>query len=1004
MSFSGQPSEYITSIMKRKFLLITLFLFFAIISKAQLTGIYTIGGISPDFPTFTAAVTALAASGVSGAVIFNARPGTYPEKISIPAIFGTSSTNTIIFQSETGDSTSVILVDSASSASANNYTLQLTDADFITINKITIQRNGTGAYASVIAIGNNSVNNKFLNNHILGIPASSSSTNNSLVHAASGGTSIDSNNVFSGNFFDNGSYGMYYNGQSASVLEKGTSVTDNVFRNQYARFISMMYQQNPIISGNDCATNSLFATMHGIYLSNSLSGLVSQNKVLLSGNCGYGIYLSSVNGISNALFNLANNMVHIGGNGTAYGLSLIGCTYIAIYYNSVHITGSGATSRCFYVTGTATLGIDVLNNAFVNSGNGYSYLVTGTAAAGIHITDFNDVYSKGPTLGYWNSVVADLTALQAASGMEANSVSADPLFYSSGDLHVNGPAINNIGIPLAALNIDIDGQPRSATIPDIGADEFVPVTDNVGVVAMISPLTGGCGDSSTVIGITIKNFGLNVQSGIPLKAEITGDITQTITGTYLGPLASNTVDTFYFAQPLITASGGTINISAYSELSTDQYRSNDTIHASRNFNALPSPPVVISPQVVCDNNVSITATADSGNMLFWYDQPGGNLLYIGNPFTPVIGADTTFYVTQHQGSGSVGCLRITECGLGTDFLEIENLSGVDIDATGWVAVVSNSYTDINLKNILQWNLDLFNAGEIKYKSDATNDNYWGNNILWNPSGNGWAMIVDNAGNIIDFVAWGWTDAEIQSLFVIVNGFPITIDSEWIGDAATACPAPNSVSRFGIGDNNTSADFACEAETKGTHNINLVTSFSDCGTGVCGSAPVAIDVDLQSGITVTLPADTILVVPFSYLIDAGPGYTSYLWSTGETTQSITVTGGDTYWVTVTAANGCEATDSILVNYIVNNEELSNEGTIELYPNPASGFTILSGVSAGDGECKIILADLRGLEMLVTTINGSGKKTALDLSSLPEGLYLLKVISDQRVIGKMLHIMH
>ena len=991
--------------MQRKILLYLLFVLLSANTNAQLNGVYTIGGTTPDYATFTDAVADLTSLGISGNVTFDVRSGTYAEKVSIPAIAGTSSIHTITFQSEVGDSSAVILVDTASTSSTNNYTLQLTDADYVTIKKMTIQRSGTGTYANVIAIGNNSVNNKFQNNHILGITATTSSTNNALIYAASGGTSIDSNNIFSNNFFENGSYGMYFNGQSAAVLEGRNSVVNNIFRNQYARYIYMLYQSNPTIGGNDCATNSTYATMYGIYLSNSLNGLITRNKILLSGNSGYGIYLTSSDGTSSTPLYVANNMIHIGGNGTAYGTYMSGSTYIALYYNSVNITGTGTTSRCLHITGTATLGVDVANNIFVNAGGGHAYYVVGLATAGIHLTNFNDLYTTGAVLGFWTAAVADLSAFQAASGMEANSVSADPIFSSPSDLHVNGSAVNNMGTPVAAFNTDFDGEVRSAGTPDMGADEFIPLTDNVGVVSLVSPGAGGCGDSSTVVGVSLRNFGSNQQTGIPLTAEITGAITQTLTGTYTGTLGVNAQDTFYFATPLVTAGGGVINITVYSALATDQNKFNDTIYAARSFSLAPPPPTVLSPQDVCDNNAIISATADTGNVLFWYDQPGGNLLYVGNPFTPVISTDTVFYVSQHQGSGSTGCLRITECGLSTnDFLEIENLSGVSIDATGWVAVISNSYTDINSVNTLAWNLDFFNAGEIKYKSDNANDNYWGNNMLWNNGSDSWAMIVDNAGNVIDFVAWGWTDAEIQTLLITVNGFTVTIGPEWSGNAPVACASPNSINRIGTADNNNASDMVCAAETKGTHNVNLAGAFTDCGVGVCGSVPIAVDVHIIPGITVVLPADTMLIVPFSYNIDAGAGFTSYLWSTGETTQSITVTTGNIYWVTVTGANGCEASDTILVNFTVGSDDFYAEDALNLYPNPSSGNIELSGLNSSDGECKIVVRDLRGKEMLLSSTNGNISKTQLDVSALPDGIYFISVISDKRVLGKMMHVIH
>lgn len=53
---------------------------------------------------------------------------------------------------------------------------------------------------------------------------------------------------------------------------------------------------------------------------------------------------------------------------------------------------------------------------------------------------------------------------------------------------------------------------------------------------------------------------------------------------------------------------------------------------------------------------------------------------------------------------------------------------------------------------------------------------------------------------------------------------------------------------------------------------------------------------------------------SYTIDAGNGFSSYLWNTGETSQTIKVTKNGTYHVTVTNAKGCEARDSIKVLFV------------------------------------------------------------------------------------------
>jgi gliding motility-associated-like protein len=86
-------------------------------------------------------------------------------------------------------------------------------------------------------------------------------------------------------------------------------------------------------------------------------------------------------------------------------------------------------------------------------------------------------------------------------------------------------------------------------------------------------------------------------------------------------------------------------------------------------------------------------------------------------------------------------------------------------------------------------------------------------------------------------------------------------------------------------------------------------------------------------------DTTRVCGTSRVLDAGPGFASYSWTTGATTQTIAPTSSGFYKVTVTNTAGCSASDStflILANAnIINNDTVICRGsTVTLNASPFS----------------------------------------------------------------------
>jgi hypothetical protein len=110
--------------------------------------------------------------------------------------------------------------------------------------------------------------------------------------------------------------------------------------------------------------------------------------------------------------------------------------------------------------------------------------------------DYNDYYTTvGPNLGFIVSNRANLAAIQAGFGSNVNSLNVQPVFAAPGDLHLATNAnasLDNTGTPIGTVTTDIDGQARSATTPDMGADEFAFIGLCPGAnSSYVSNLSGG---------------------------------------------------------------------------------------------------------------------------------------------------------------------------------------------------------------------------------------------------------------------------------------------------------------------------------------------------------------------------------------------------------------------------------------------------------------------------------------------------------------------------------
>jgi hypothetical protein len=443
--------------------------------KSAIAGTYTIGGASPNYPSFSAAVADLNANGVCGPVIFNVRTGVYSEQVTINQISGASATNTITFQSESGNKTNVTLTFNSLS-STTPHTLLLNGADWIRFRNMTIQ--GTGvSYARVVTFQGGANDNIFEGNTIQA-PATTS-TSNYLCNIYSYYTS-DNNNQFINNDILNGGYATYIYGSGTTTLLSGWRLINNRIQNWYYMGLVMWYHDAPQIIGNRVATNNTYTNyvMYAGYLQNQVR--VIGNSFIANGTAGtkYGLYVYYYTAVAGLEGKVQNNFVMLnGGTATTYGLYSYYSNNQDIDFNTVYTRSTSTANYPLYsYYGT---NIRYTNNIFHNNATGYTAYWYYTTYRG---TNYNVYYTNGTNLALWNGAVqTTLANLQTISGQNQNSIVRPCVFRDAdnGDLHLAGTSQNDmnlVGLMQPGVTTDIDGDPR--ILPYRGADEACYILPN----------------------------------------------------------------------------------------------------------------------------------------------------------------------------------------------------------------------------------------------------------------------------------------------------------------------------------------------------------------------------------------------------------------------------------------------------------------------------------------------------------------------------------------------
>ncbi|NLA23701.1 MAG: hypothetical protein GX879_01925, partial [Bacteroidales bacterium] len=182
-------------------------------------------------------------------------------------------------------------------------------------------------------------------------------------------------------------------------------------------------------------------------------------------------------------------------------------------------------------------------------------------------------------------------------------------------------------------------------------------------------------------------------------------------------------------------------------------------------------------------------------------------------------------------------------------------------------------------------------------------------------------------------------------------------------------------------------------TINTANVGDFTYTFTPSTGLCGSV-YEMTVTINSKPIVNLGNDiSICSDEAPFIIDAGSGYNSYLWSTNATTQTIQVNASNTYSVTVSNAYGCTASDSkiVTINNIptvsisgLNSNYCENASQVNLVGNPAGGNFSGTGILGNNFNPSIAGVGTHSIIYTYTDANGCTNSVTenTQVSSVPQ----------------------
>jgi hypothetical protein len=969
---------------------------------SALSGAYTVdsnGTGANNFLTLASAVTALQTCGVSGPVTLTLAGYVHPTGLSLAQIPGVSATNVVTFQGNSNGNTEIkgaggqpgavtfigtryVKIQNLRINAPTMSGVVLTDnAQFITLHNNTILADTVGTLSTICGI---------------------LSTSNL---ASSFGYGINASNItITNNVIKGGYYGIRLNGNTITNYSSGFEISNNQILKPYYYGAYFYYLDGLTMHNNTIKDyrNTFSYGIYGYYMSN-----VNMQRNNVPNPSTYGLtigYLNNNNVPKPAIKSvIANNMFGSTGSYAAY---LPYPRHVDLHYNTF-----GGSSYGLYIISstTATLAaknIDLRNNIF--KGSAYAYYQSG--AVDSLTLNYNLYQSGGTNMCYFGTAnFTSLSAWQTAFPLlNVNSVQAAVVFVSPSDLHVVNGGPNNLGTPLAAFTTDIDGDLRSTTTPDIGADEYTPINNDMTLESIDG--ISGCGDSTSFSNVIVKNKGNLAVTTYSVAVEVTGPSgvqlqTVNMTSQNLANFATDTV----VVGPFNTYAGGSFSVRGWVVLAGDQVTSNDTLAYASARGVTPFAPATLALDPTCFNSTTglLVAQDIPGVRYAWYTSPTDTTKLSTNDTLSVPVSGTTYYLgytssldTLIAGTGATATTGTNVTPFKTFWMdgrsqyiiypdELQTLLGSN--APSLISAVAFNVGTAAAQGMGNFTVKAGNVATIPTTGFITSTAFTTvyTNTLYNAVP-GW-----NLYNFTTPVLWdGVSNLVIE---VCYDNSSYTVNSSVFFETLTRTGTID-----GFTDNTTAG--GCTPGTVlgatygfGRPNMKIVAEAQACSNV---RTPVVMNIDSTSADAVASFLEVNAATgTFEFYAGGSTGQT-FSWTfgdggsaTGDTvTHSYASAGVFTATLTVTDST-CNTTDVfgfVVTSHIGLGENILNQQMM-VFPNPNSGtFQVrISGASEFEGQLEVMNLMGQVVASIPVDKRSNVHEVAMDLTNYPKGVYMLRL---------------